>query len=209
MKLIVPGGLLLAIEGVDGSGKSTLARLLAEKLEQRGYAVVLTREPTDGPWGRQLRDSATQGRLAPKDELNAFLKDREEHVRDVIRPGLAAGKVVITDRYYFSTVAYQGARGMDPKELLRMNEAFCPEPHLLVIVDLDPAIARARAGKRSGTTDQFETTAQLVRTREIFAAIQKPYLLRLEGTATPEGNRDAVLSAFKSAAAGRTIDQRD
>ncbi|MHB9008202.1 MAG: dTMP kinase [Limisphaerales bacterium] len=206
MKLFVNGGFLLAIEGIDGAGKSTLARLVAEKLEKRGYGVVLTREPTDGPWGRRLRESAVSGRMAPADELEAFIEDRKEHVAGVIRPGLEAGQVVVTDRYYFSTVAYQGARGLDPAALLRQNEAFAPEPHLLVIVDLDPATGRARIGRRGDATDEFETVSQLSRTRAIFASIQKPYLLRLDGSATPEGNRDAVLGFFRSAVAGRTCE---
>lgn len=203
MKHFVPGGFLLAIEGIDGAGKSTLAKAVTQSLTARKYDVVLTREPTDGPWGRRIRASATSGRMAPPDELNAFIEDRREHVAEVIRPALAAGKVVVTDRYYFSSVAYQGARGLDPAEVLRLNEAFAVEPHLLVIVDLDPETGRARIGKRGDATDEFETLAQLTRTRQIFAALQKPYLLRLDGSATPEGNRDAVLGAFQVEVARR------
>ncbi len=203
MKRHLPGGFLLAIEGIDGAGKSVQARAVGGALAARGLDVVQTREPTNGPWGRRLRESAATGRLSPADELNAFLEDRKQHVAELIRPSLAAGKVVITDRYYFSTVAYQGARGFDPAELLRMNEAIAIEPHLLVLVDLDPATSLARIGHRDGNANEFETVAQLGRSRDIFLAIQKPYLLVLDGRRTPDELRDEILFAFGRAALER------
>ncbi|HRZ34937.1 MAG TPA: dTMP kinase, partial [Candidatus Paceibacterota bacterium] len=114
MKRIIPGGFLLAIEGIDGAGKSVQAKAVAAVLLARGLDVVLTREPTRGPWGQLLRESAAKGRLSPADELKAFIEDRKQHVAELIRPSLEAGRIVITDRYYFSTVAYQGARGFNP-----------------------------------------------------------------------------------------------
>ena len=193
MKRALPGGFLLAIEGIDGAGKSFQAQAVARVLEDRGLDVVLTREPTQGRWGRLLRESMTKGRLSPADELNAFLEDRKEHVRDLIRPALAAGRIVITDRYYFSTVAYQGAAGFDPQELLRLNEAIALEPHLLVLIDLDPAVSLARIGRRDGRTNEFETLGQLQRSRDIFLGLRKPYLLTLDGTASPGDLRDRIL----------------
>src|SRR4051812_39913694 len=103
--------------------------------------VVLTKEPTDGPWGQKLRRSFVTERLAPADELEAFVNDRREHVETLINPALARGAVVIVDRYYYSTVAYQGARGLDPKQVLEMNRAFAPKPEVVFIVDLDPRVA--------------------------------------------------------------------
>lgn len=195
MKHTIPGGFLLALEGIDGAGKSVQAQAVAAALTARGFDVVLTREPTDGPWGRRIRESAVTGRMSPADELNAFLEDRKQHVAELIRPSLTAGKVVITDRYYFSTVAYQGARGFDPTELLRLNEAFAVEPHLLVILDLTPEQALTRVGHRDGRANEFETLAQLTRTREIFHALDKPYLVRIDGTRGPAEVRDAILAA--------------
>lgn len=205
MTQTIPGGFLLALEGIDGAGKSVQARAVGAALEARGLSVVLTHEPTQGPWGRLLRESATRGRLAPAEELEAFLKDREQHVREVIRPGLAAGRVVITDRYYFSTVAYQGARGLDPAELLRRNEAFAPEPHLLVLLDLDPAAGRARIGQRDGRTNQFEQLAELERVRVIFLALQKPYLLRLDATRPAAELTAEILAAVDRALSVRGL----
>lgn len=203
MKRTIPGGFLLALEGIDGAGKSVQAQAVAAALAARGFDVVLTREPTDGPWGRRIRESAVTGRMSPADELNAFLEDRKQHVAELIRPSLAAGKVVITDRYYFSTVAYQGARGFDPAELLRLNEAFAIEPDLLVIIDLTPEQALARVGHRDGRANEFETLAQLTRTREIFHALDKPYLVRIDGTREPADVRDAILAAVNRTLAAR------
>jgi dTMP kinase len=174
-----------------------------DALAARGLECVLTREPTQGPWGRRLRESAATGRLSPADELHAFLEDRKQHVSEVIRPRLDAGCIVITDRYYFSTVAYQGARGFDPADLLRRNEAIAIEPHLLVLIDLEPAVGLARIGTRDGAANQFESLAQLTRSRAIFLALDKPYLLRLEGAAPPGELRDRILLA-----AARTVLRR-
>lgn len=203
MSTAIPGGFLLALEGIDGAGKSVQARAVAAALEARGLAVVLTHEPTQGPWGRLLRESAVRGRLAPAEELEAFLKDREQHVREVIRPALAAGRVVITDRYYFSTVAYQGARGFDPEALLRRNEAFAPQPDLLVVLDLDPAAGRSRIGARDGQTNQFEQQAELERVRRIFLSLQKPYLLRLDARRPAADLTGEILAAVDRALAAR------
>jgi dTMP kinase len=196
----IPGGFLLALEGIDGSGKSLQAAAVAAVLRARGLGCIVTHEPTRGPWGMRLRESARKGRLSPAEELQAFVEDRRAHVRDVIRPGLEAGQVIITDRYYFSTVAYQGARGLDPAELLRINEAFAPEPHLLVVIDLDAATGLSRIGRRGDTANYFESLAQLSRCREIFLSVQKPYLVRVDGRAGPDEIRDQILVAFSRAA---------
>ncbi|MBU4231991.1 MAG: dTMP kinase, partial [Proteobacteria bacterium] len=113
-------GVLLALEGVDGCGKSTQAGLLATALRERGLEVVLTCEPTDGPLGQQIREyfQGPTRYLSAKEELNLFMADRREHVEKVINPALAEGKIVITDRYYYSSVAYQGALGLDPDRIL-------------------------------------------------------------------------------------------
>lgn len=203
MKQAIPGGFLLAIEGIDGAGKSLQAHAVAGVLLARGLDVVLTCEPTRGPWGQLLRESASRGRLSPADELNAFLEDRKQHVRDLIRPSLDAGKIVITDRYYFSTVAYQGARGFDPEELLRLNEAIALEPDLLVMVDITPAVGLARVGHRDGAANEFETLTQLSRARDIFLSLHKPYLVRFDGTARPNEIRDQILFAV-----GRAVLER-
>jgi dTMP kinase len=175
----LPPGLFIVIEGIDGTGKSTQASRLGEWFEKQGREVVLSREPTDGPWGRKLRESAATGRLSPQDELEYFLNDRRQHVEEKIKPALAAGKVVILDRYYFSTMAYQGARGFDPAEIRRMNEEFAPVPDLLLILDLDVDAAHGRIGHRGDSANEFEKKESLERCREIFLSLENEAFTRV------------------------------
>src|SRR5262249_29943843 len=150
-------------EGIDGAGKTTQAGLLERALVESGVAVVRTKEPTNGPWGQRLRASAATGRMSPDEELNAFLEDRREHVGTLIEPALGAGKVVIVDRYYFSTAAYQGARGRDPAELIRINESFAPKPDLLVILEIAAATGIARIRQRGDVGNLFEREEDLAK----------------------------------------------
>ena len=168
----MPQGLFIVIEGIDGTGKSTQAKRLGEWFETQGREVVLSYEPTHGQWGKHLRDSMTQGRLGPEEELELFIKDRQDHVDTLIQPSLAAGKVVILDRYYFSTMAYQGARGFDPQVIRERNEAFAPQPDLLLILDLDVDTAHQRIGTRGDTTNEFEQRDTLTKCREIFLSLK-------------------------------------
>ncbi len=175
-------GLLVVIEGIDGAGKSTLQRRLATWCQQQGLRVVASREPTDGPYGRALRDSAKTGRLAISDELELFLKDRREHVETLIHPALERGEIVILDRYYLSTAAYQGARGLDPAEIIRSNEAFAPVPDLVLLLDVAPMEGHARIGLRSDTPDDFEGAGYLEDVRRIFLSLTGPYIRRIDAT---------------------------
>ncbi len=175
----MPRGLFIVIEGIDGTGKSTQARRLGEWFTAQGREVVLSREPTDGPWGRKLRESAATGRLAAADELEYFLNDRRQHVAELIVPALAAGKVVILDRYYYSTMAYQGARGFDPADIRRRNEQFAPLPDLLLILDLDVDAAHCRIGARGDSANEFEQRDSLQRCRDIFLSLQHEPFVRV------------------------------
>lgn len=173
-KTPIPGGLLVAIEGIDGAGKSTLARSLAASLRARGLACVLSKEPTAGPWGQQLRASAATGRLGAARELELLMLDRQEHVAQLIAPALARSEVVILDRYYFSNIAYQGAEGLDPADIQQRNEAFAPVPDLLLLLDADPAVGLARIAARGDVANAFETVENLRRCRAIFLTTPAP-----------------------------------
>ncbi len=183
-------GFLLVIEGIDGAGKSTLQRELADWCQQRGFEVACSREPTDGTYGRKLRESARTGRLAPDAELELFLQDRAEHVKGLITPSLERGAVVILDRYYFSTAAYQGARGLDPEAIIAANEAFAPIPDLVLLLDLDPASGHARIGQRGSALDDFEGAAYLADVRRIFLGLNRPFIRRVDA-----GREMAVVAA--------------
>jgi dTMP kinase len=179
-------GFLLVLEGIDGSGKSTLARVLAAHLRAQGRAVTTSREPTDGVHGAELRRSAKAGRLSLAEELDLFLKDRAEHVALVIEPALRRGDVVILDRYYLSTAAYQGARGADPQEIMIMNEAFAPRPDLVLLLDIDPLAGAGRILRRGDEPDDFEAVAYLSRVREIFLSLPQPYIRRIDASRAPQ-----------------------
>lgn len=93
-------GILIAVDGIDGAGKTTQVELLREAFEAAGETVTASKEPTNGPWGRLVRESAQSGRLGLADELHAFLEDRKEHVEELVKPALARGEIVILDRYF-------------------------------------------------------------------------------------------------------------
>lgn len=189
--------LLIVLEGIDGTGKSTQARLLAGWFREQGREVVTSREPTDGPWGRKLRESAATGRLSPEDELAMFLKDRRQHVDELIRPALDAGKVVILDRYYFSTMAYQGCRGFDPAEIRRRNEAFAPVPDHLLVLDLEVDTALDRIGARGDTANEFEKRESLQKCREIFLSVSdEPFVHVIDTNAPLETVQQRIRAIF-------------
>jgi len=192
-------GILVAIEGIDGCGKSTLVRALGAALEERGIAHNLTAEPTQGKYGKEIRGLAEKGRegVSVEDETRLFVEDRREHVRDLIAPALAAGKVVITDRYYFSTMAYQGARGADPAAIENENLEFAPRPDLLVLLRLpvDEALLRIQES-RGDTPDHFEGEAYLRGVAEIFETVKGTNLMRVDATHTTHTMRDEIMAAL-------------
>jgi len=185
MRLRIPHGFLLVVEGIDGAGKSTQARRLAEGLGRR-FEVELSREPTQGPFGRRIRESMAGERMAPAEELRCFVEDRREHVAQVVLPALARGKIVVLDRYYFSTAAYQGARGFDAGAILEENEAFAPPPDLLLLLDVNPKLGRARISGRGDVANSFEQEEELGRVRSIFGGIERPYLRRVDASGPEE-----------------------
>jgi dTMP kinase len=179
-------GLFIVFEGVDGSGKTTQVRLLAERLQGAGYEVVCLKEPTEGPWGQKLRQLAQHGRqeIPPATELEWFLQDRREDVEHNIQPALARGQIVVLDRYYFSTIAYQGALQLDPEEIRARNEAFAPPPDLVFLLHLPAAQGWQRVRQR-GTLSHFERLDYLERVAAIFAAMDFPYLRRIDASTDP------------------------
>lgn len=189
-------GFFIVIDGIDGTGKSTQTRRLADWFIAQGREVVLSYEPTNGPWGKKLRESAATGRLSSDDELQYFLNDRCEHVQELINPSLALGKVVILDRYYFSSMAYQGARGFDPAEIRRRNEEFAPAPDLLLILDLDVDTALSRIGSRGDIANAFEKRENLERCREIYLSLRNEKFTRIIDS---NGSLDEISSNIRAA----------
>lgn len=168
MKRPIPEGLLVAVEGIDGAGKTSIATLLAQWCGERGLACTISKEPTGLTHGQKLRESAQTGRLTLEQELELFILDRQDHVQRAIAPALAEGHIVILDRYYWSTAAYQGGRGADPRRIVADNEAFAPKPDLILVLDVEVATGLDRIGKRGDEPNSFENLAGLARAREIF-----------------------------------------
>lgn len=170
-KLKLKRGILIAIEGIDGAGKTTQAIMLHKKLCKNGYDALNFHEPTDGQWGEKIRDLAKNGRnkTSKEDEMNLFYQDRIEDVRDRINPALKRKNIVIMDRYYFSNIAYQGARGIEPNHIEKENEKIAPKPDVLIILDIAPEVALKRIReKRNGKPNHFERMRHLQKVRGIF-----------------------------------------
>jgi dTMP kinase len=152
-------GKLITFEGIDGCGKSTQMRLLEQYLTERGDAVVSTREPGGTELGRKVRSALLDGgagSVEPLAELLLYAADRAQHVRRVILPALAEGKVVLSDRFYDATTVYQGyARGFDLELVNQLNELATGglKPDLTLLFDLDVATGLKRTMRRGDGTD--------------------------------------------------------
>ncbi|MGA1839405.1 MAG: dTMP kinase [bacterium] len=175
---------MIDFEGIDGSGKTTQAEMSLDRLSSLGIPVKLFREPTNGKFGKIIRDILS-GRLpkrSPRDVLDLFIKDREENVTINIRPALKRNEVVLLDRYYYSTMAYQGALGIDVEEIRLQNESFAPKPDLVLIflIPVDKAITRIRAVRRNGV-DNYEKEAFLIKVDKIFRSFRDPHIRFING----------------------------
>ncbi|MBN1882688.1 MAG: dTMP kinase [Deltaproteobacteria bacterium] len=193
-------GVLICFEGIDGSGKSLQAKRLASYLKDAGHDVVSLTEPTNGKWGGKIRDQANRGvREAPEEEYLLFMRDRRENVADNIIPIIERGGVVVLDRYYFSTIAYQGARGLEIERIRSENEAFAPTPDLLLFLDVPVATGLDRISKNRRGVTAFETRGYLTRVREIFldTVSSLEYAVVIDGTLPPDQVFEACLSAVR------------
>jgi len=195
----VKRGALIVFEGLDGCGKSTQLSLAAEEMRTKGLEPVVTREPTDGPWGRKIRAMAASGEaVSPETELEWFFKDRREHVQNVVKPALEAGQTVLSDRSYISTVAYQGARGLDPKKILADSEAEFERPDLVLLFEVSPRDGLARVEARGGLSEPvFENLEFQEKVAAVFADLQVSGLVRIDAArgieAIAQDVSDAIL----------------
>ena len=162
----------IVIDGIDGCGKSSHARSLVSYLRRKGRDAIFLKEPTvESPAGKRLAEALkSNNRPSPDEELSLFIEDRRWDVENRILPALKDGKDIVMDRYYYSTMAYQGARGMDIEEIRRMND-FAPVPDIAIILDIDPEIAGERISRR-GKGDYFEHLDYLRKVREIFLSMK-------------------------------------
>nr|WP_174826756.1 dTMP kinase [Ruegeria arenilitoris] len=153
--------MFLTFEGIDGSGKSSQARMLADRLRDLGHEVVLTREPGGSAGAEEIRRLVLEGdpdRWSAETELLLFTAARRDHLERTIEPALAAGKVVICDRFADSTRMYQGLSRGNLRALVDQLHSLMigREPDLTLLIDMDPQTGLTRAKGRQGTEERFE-----------------------------------------------------
>ena len=191
-------GLLIVFEGTDGTGKSTQLQLLATVLQDKGVAVVTTREPTEGQYGQKIRELYShRSTVSLEEELDLFLADRKEHVDTLLTHALAEGKVILCDRYYLSTVAYQGAAGLDPADILTRND-FAPTPDLALLfyAPIQTGVQRITEG-RGETLNDFEKEDYLQKVAAQFEQMNLPYIRRVDASGTRETIHRHVLELIQ------------
>lgn len=196
---MTPEGLFISFEGIDGSGKSTQARRLADTLRAEGRDVVLTREPGGSPGAEEIRALVLQGdpdRWSAETELLLFTAARRDHLERTIRPALAAGKIVICDRFADSTRMYQGlSRGDLRNKVDALHDLMIrQEPTVTLLIDMDPSVALTRAKARATHEERFEDFGQSLQDamRAGFVALAREFPGRIR---LIDGNRDSDMVA--------------
>lgn len=160
-------GFLIAIDGIDGVGKTTLANRIIAAFP-RAVKSLVTKEPTDGEWGKKLRASASSGRHDKATELQLLTLDRKDHINNVIAPALKSGDIVVLDRYVYSTAAYQSTSSAEALKILDDQFSFAPVPDLTFIIDAPVDVALSRITSRGDTANHFERSDTLIKCREVF-----------------------------------------
>jgi len=166
----------IVFEGLDGSGQSTQARLLRDFLVKKGYKVVLTKEPTlESAAGRKIKKILDkEEKISPGRLQKLFAQDRKEHLKKVIIPALKQGKIVITDRYFFSSFAYGATEGLSLERLIKLNENFLM-PDLTIILKVSPEICLQRIKKRNKKITLFEKKEKLARVWQFYRILPKKF----------------------------------
>jgi dTMP kinase len=196
----VKRGTLIVFEGLDGCGKSTQLRRAATALSARGFEIVETREPTDGPWGQRIREMARSGDgVLPETELEWFFEDRRQHMREVVEPALSSGHVVLSDRSYISTVAYQGARGLDPAKILADSEAEFIRPDCVLLFEISAEQGLGRVHARGGELEPvFENLEFQEAVAAVFETLDVNGLARIDASRAEDAVAADVLAVLDS-----------
>jgi dTMP kinase len=192
----------IALDGVDGSGNSTHSRLLSDWVAKSlGFQVLLTREPTSELLGSLLRRYLTNPNVPSATDALLFAADRIEHVEKVIKPAMAEGRVVISDRYLESSIAYQSSQGLPIEWLLSLNR-YAIRPSLNIILDIDPEKSLLRKPK---LTDKFEDPTFLRKVRSVFLSRARSENYPVVNTSGPlEDVQERIRKIVKSTLFGTT-----
>ena len=192
-------GFLIVFEGIDGTGKSTQCKLLAKSLTERHMLNIALAEPTRGTWGTKIRKLLSEGRqgISPQEELSWFVNDRKEDIGLNIMPALQDNKVVLMDRYYFSTAAYQGALGLDPEQIRLENETFAPIPDRVLIFLTSPETCLERIESSRDQKSAFEKLDYLRNVQELFKSFTGPNIRFIDSVGSVPEVHEKVLSAIE------------
>ncbi|MGA1869759.1 MAG: dTMP kinase [bacterium] len=175
-------GCLIVFEGIDGSGKSRQARRIYNRLRRKKYSVHLYSEPTDGYYGRKIREfiQGKTERPDPEKEVELFIKDREDNIRRHIKPALLKNNIIILDRYYYSTIAYQAARGVDPGSIRLRNERIAPRPDLVILLEVtvEEGLRRIKDNRKYGY-DRYEEKEYLERVTTFYKNMPDKEIVRV------------------------------
>ncbi len=189
-------GTLIVFEGIDGTGKSTQCGLLAKSLTDRDVPNIALAEPTRGTWGTKIRRLLSEGRqgISPQEELSWFVNDRKEDIELNIMPALQDNKVVLMDRYYFSTAAYQGALGLDPDQIRLENETFAPIPDRVLIFLTSPETCLERIESSRDQKSAFEKLDYLQNVQKIFKSFEGSHIRFIDSVGSLSEVHEKVLS---------------
>jgi len=197
-------GTFICIEGIDGSGKTTQARRLVSNLRGNGFDAVYTTEPSTGKAGRLIRRYVLdrKGRVSIALEALLFAADRVDHLEKEIKPAIENGKVVVCDRYVYSTLAYQGAAGLDLKWIELINR-FALIPDLALFLDVPPKIVVKRLKRKRSV---METLPNQQRVREVYMQmVSEGRLYLIDGTKSKEKVSEHILKIVSSFLEKRVI----
>jgi dTMP kinase len=176
-------GLFIVFEGIDGCGKDTHIEILADKLQTFGFDVVKTYEPWESNEASMLKRIAADGHreISPDEEADLYLIDRYKHSEKVINPSLRAGKIVICNRYYYSTMAYQGALGANQEKIKEDNENLVPVPDLVLMLKTRAEEGLRRIVERGkGIAKGYEQLEYLRKVAGILYNIKAPYIKMID-----------------------------
>jgi dTMP kinase len=173
-------GFFVCIEGLDGCGKTTQAKLLVGKLKRMGFDAIYTAEPSSGKIGQFIKKYCLHGekRVSVVVEALLFAADRFEHVMNEITPALNNGKIVISDRYVYSSLAYQGAAGLD-LEWIKIINKNAIKPNSAIFIDVEPEIVVQRLKPKKSVMEKLETQRKV---REVYMTfVRKGELVKIDG----------------------------
>lgn len=167
--------MFIVLEGIDGSGKGEMKTRLVAYLRGKGYDVLDTAEPTSGQYGKKIREMLKSG-VDPHEHatefLDLFVKDRDEHLKLTVEPHLAKEGFVVSDRYYYSTIAYQHVQGLSFEVVIDKNKSFI-KPDLMILLDLPVDVALSRVDVRGEGKEVFEKKEFLEKLRQAYLDLRE------------------------------------